>query len=1087
MRCHSTGAFLRSALLLGVSLIAFTGAATAKDDKAGLQPTAEQSPSGTADPIPNPATTQSADAVAGLSTDHAAPDGLIRVAQAGPAAQSAVTQTARAQAPVPPTEQLIVTGSLIRGTQAVGVPVTTLSPQDFVQTGSLTTADLFRDVPAAVVQFPSEEQGGGNAEKEENVNLHNLDADSAVRSLLMVDGIRVPPAGHGTDANDPSIVPSIALDRLDVLVDGASATYGSDAISGVINIILKRGYDGLETQFRAGTAMHGGDTVQFDGLFGRTWDTGDVTVSFEWYNQAHMGGSAIPGLRVDYSPWGLDNRIPIVSSIPGTVSVGDVPDVSEGTNCGNCYSIPTGQNGQNLTWAEIAAHPGVSNLIDPYLLGWATPSQQRTAATITFDQKITPNIQFFADGWYTNRRSQMLEAEIVADQGYNTYFVPSTNPYFPAGAPLTCPNPHDSAGLTQPCGLYVSYSFANEIPPHQSSFERYGHWDGGLNFTLPYGWFNKTYYSQTEAHSQTWFLGQGQFAAAEAALGNTIVPGAGYDTFTKPANVPYLNLFCDPNANPANTCNAQSTLDYITGFRQQAARSLIKEADTSFDGPVFNLPGGPVRVAVGADYSWYNTTYIDNNEFNQPVPKVALQSDPEARTVWAVFTQLNIPVFSAMNAIPGFQRLEFEGSWRHDGYSDVGGTSNPKLSVTWMPFDALTLRGSWGTSFRAPSFGEVSPVSHAQIHPINAAAGGLNGDEISIQCGANNEPTPGSVAYTLWQAGAACGSSPGGIYLTGGAGNSAQVRGGIFIKPEIATNYAGGVEFAPTAAGPLGFLRGLDLSATYYSVRIAGVLQAFRSNQHVFNDPGYDFLYHTASTDSNFAQIVAAILARPRSEVLPQYASAIQWIEDGGTTNAGWLKQTGVDFNGSYDWDMGDFGTGDVGIVGTYTLHNLLFSGIAGQSPEDLYNTSTTGPNGSNVNGVELFPRLTYRARLGWTSVSDTYSATLFMNYRSHDYSQEDFPPAQYLVNFPNYSNINPSQISFDLSLGYKTGTDPENDYLKNIDVQLVIQDIFDKHTNFLYNLDGGSTYFGGGNPSAQPDFADLVGRVISVTITKDW
>ena len=153
-------------------------------------------------------------------------------------------QTAAASGPV---EEVLVTGSLIRGAAVIGVPVTTISPQEFTTTGAVTIADLFKNIPSAIVLFSSEQQGGGNSEKGQNVNLHNLDSTTAVRSLLMVNGIRVPLTNHGTKGNDPSIIPSIALDHVDVLADGASATYGSDAISGVINIILKRGYNGAET------------------------------------------------------------------------------------------------------------------------------------------------------------------------------------------------------------------------------------------------------------------------------------------------------------------------------------------------------------------------------------------------------------------------------------------------------------------------------------------------------------------------------------------------------------------------------------------------------------------------------------------------------------------------------------------------------------------------------------------------------------------------------------------------------------------------------------------------------------------------
>src|SRR5689334_22733089 len=165
------------------------------------------------------------------------------------AQQVAQAQMAQAAQQVP--EQVLITGSLIHGTAAVGVPVTNLSPQDFSMTGALTTSDLFRTVPAAnVIPGPVAVQSGANIERQARVNLRQLDTGNATRSLLMVDGLRVPPQGNGTCAIDPSIIPALSLDRIDILLDGASATYGSDAVAGVINVVLKRGYDGAVTQLR---------------------------------------------------------------------------------------------------------------------------------------------------------------------------------------------------------------------------------------------------------------------------------------------------------------------------------------------------------------------------------------------------------------------------------------------------------------------------------------------------------------------------------------------------------------------------------------------------------------------------------------------------------------------------------------------------------------------------------------------------------------------------------------------------------------------------------------------------------------------
>src|SRR3954471_398925 len=194
---------------------------------------------------------------------------LLTMASAMAAHAQQVAQAQMAQAaPQEVPEQVLITGSLIRGTAAVGVPVTNLSPQDFAQTGALTTSDLFRTVPAANVSpGPVATQSGANIERATRVNIRGLDTGDATRSLLMVDGMRVPPQGNGVCEIDPSIIPALSLDRIDILVDGASATYGSDALAGVINIVLKRAFDGAVTQFRYTTAQGGKSRYQASQLW----------------------------------------------------------------------------------------------------------------------------------------------------------------------------------------------------------------------------------------------------------------------------------------------------------------------------------------------------------------------------------------------------------------------------------------------------------------------------------------------------------------------------------------------------------------------------------------------------------------------------------------------------------------------------------------------------------------------------------------------------------------------------------------------------------------------------------------------------
>ena len=192
-------------------------------------------------------------------------------------------------------------------------------------------------------------------------------------------------------------------------------------------------------------------------------------------------------------------------------------------------------------------------------------------------------------------------------------------------------------------------------------------------------------------------------------------------------------------------------MNYVGNYSSTSEAFWINEKGVKADGPLFDLPGGTVKMAVGANYTTYHFL-IQQQVQNQSNPTIAFLSDPEQRQVWAVFSQLNVPIIGDNNALPGIRKLELEGSWRHDQYSDVGGTSNPKVAFNWEISEdlGLTVRGSWGTSFRAPSFGEFSPISNVAwngwgLQNAPGAAAFPNNANIVVSCDpATNRPAPGS-------------------------------------------------------------------------------------------------------------------------------------------------------------------------------------------------------------------------------------------------------------------------------------------------------------------------------------------------------
>jgi outer membrane receptor protein involved in Fe transport len=1041
-------------------------------------------------------------------------------------------------------ETVLITGSLIRGTAAVGVPVVNLSPQDFAMTGTLTASDLFRTIPQFNVNPGPVATGAANNERGTRVNLRQLDTGSAPRSLMMIDGMRYPQQGNGLCQIDPSIIPAFAIERIDLLLDGASATYGSDAIGGVINIILKRNFDGAVVE--AGLKMGKGGNVQYlaSGMWGRTWDGGQVTLSYSWFDITPTKGNFHSKYTYDHRPWGLDDRRQIGSSLPGTISTGaqigltmphpvtglPIPNPNYpgrlGTNCQNCYAIPVGtgsnwepgptgngplgpRSAATLDWATFnnpanGGTNGTRNVFNPYTITEYSAGIQYTGGVITLDQRLTSNISFYGEGIWGMRRSSI----ITNDNGHQvTYGVPTFNPYYPTNAPNN---------------LRVAYHLGWERPRIERAYAMAQRYQLGLNIALPADWAMQVYFSHTK--DKEYFNNTNDVieTSVSAALGWTIraTPAGGTTpaiaTWTKPSSIPYMNLFCDPLA---YQCNSNDTLNYLSGIAETTEYMHIRERGIKADGPIFDLPGGSVKMAIGANYTTYNFL-ISQVQTNPTNPTVTITQDPRTREVWAGFAQINVPIFSDQNSLPLLRRLEFEASWRHDQYDDVGGTSNAKLAFNWNPIEDFTVRGGWGQSFRAPNFGEFSPVSNVAWQGWNFGSLFANNTvPISIAC-AGGAPPAGSGADKFFQNGFGCDATPGGISLNGGG--KAAVDTGMrdyfnieqkVLDPEKAVNWSIGFDYTPSG----NFLTGLNIQATYYIVKINGILRNFGNpGTSRFNDPSIGFAFITAEDMHDpvtgaplcaglnatpwlcapFQEVVGKVLAHPEMEVPANLQTLVYWINDGGVMNVGWQRTEGIDWQASYDFELGDFGAFNVGITGTYYLSQE--SQVPGGIVDDFYHTTLSALNGIEQIGVESRPRLKYRARLGWSD--GTWSITGFMDFEQHFFHTQAAPPN---VNFacitpggtvgglPNYTNpclisdytnLQPSYYTFDLSLGYNTGDRPANEYLRNVSLQLVVQNIMDKSSPYEYRI-----ATGGGNPCACDVIKSLFGRLISVRLQKEF
>jgi iron complex outermembrane receptor protein len=338
---------------------------------------------------------------------------------------------ANAEAPdVEADEEIVVTGTRIRGAAPAGSNLIELSREDLDATGRLTLQDALQTLPQNFAGSQNEGTVEGSLNARSNfsygstIDLRGLGADA---TLTLVNGRRLAPAGVGNYV-DISIIPLAAVERIEVLADGASATYGSDAVGGVVNIILNDSFEGAETRgYVTGTSQGGAEGVGFSQLFGFDWNSGRLTAAYDYRDRRQLDIDDRDFLASsDFRPEGSNFSRTLAN--PGNIiRIGATP-VS--------LAIPEGQDGTSLTAADLI--PGVLNLNELNEGAWLLPEQTSHSIFVSAQQDVSSVLTLSADLIATDR-----EAYLEREQLFANIVVPETNAYrqlnnlFPGQGPLT--------------------------------------------------------------------------------------------------------------------------------------------------------------------------------------------------------------------------------------------------------------------------------------------------------------------------------------------------------------------------------------------------------------------------------------------------------------------------------------------------------------------------------------------------------------------------------------------------------------------------------------------------------------------------
>lgn len=566
----------------------------------------------------------------------------------------AVASICAAQAQENQLEEIIVTGTSIRGEAPVGQNVIAIDRVAIEQTGAQSVQQILQDVPQ-ITGFGSDTQGQyGSFDGSGSYapTIHSLGASASNGTLTLVNGRRLPLTGLSHTLADPSIIPPAAIERVEILPDGASATYGSDAVAGVLNFITRSSFDGFEVSAQTGFADDY-DSHNVNLVGGTTWDSGSLVAAYSYSYRSNLAGRDRTDLvRQDLSALGGRNWASY-RCYPATLRVG-----------GTRYDAPYGA-GDTISSAPC----------DTTAYSDRLPDELRNSALIGFSQEVSDRLTFGADFVYSKRTNESATSRgSISTTVYGPGSTPppgaSINPFFVAPPGVTSASiEFDANELLGPGGAVTESSQAVFFVSPT------------LEFALNDDWVLTAGGTFGEDRSNRSIVGTlCSYCAREALAGD------GLTTQTA------LNAWGAAGAAAAGTDTSAATLAFLTDSNQlDQSRQTLADVSVKVDGSL-----GRVKLAFGAEQIRYNIQQdVSRPGATGPASTAAQTIHTDIpRDVSAIFAEALIPISAT---------VDLSLAARHDDYSDFGGTTNPKISLQWQPDDQWRIRASWSESFTAPA------------------------------------------------------------------------------------------------------------------------------------------------------------------------------------------------------------------------------------------------------------------------------------------------------------------------------------------------------------------------------------------------
>ncbi len=733
-------------------------------------------------------------------------------------------------------KDIVVTGSLIRRPNNTAVsPIVSVSAESIKESGKANLVDAVNQLPGFTVAG-NEATGGQGTGARASINLHGLGTN---RNLVLLDGRRMPVSDIRGNV-DINILPDIIVGGVDAITGGASAIYGSDAMSGVVNFKTIRSLEGVIVDAQA-TISEQGDAFKFKTAmaFGSSFaeDRGNVIAAFSYAKQDPLNGSKRPFFftRTPSGFIGTGTYVPLTSNAPSSAVVtalfngygiagtrnptasnlGFNNDGTLFTQSGALnYKGPNGSGGYAIVGGNVRMPVGQQ--ID-YINGL-----NRKTAFVKADYALSPDITAYGQFMFVDLTTTTHSGGSLTQFDTLTK-IPVTNPFIPndlrtvlASRVLT-----DSNGVVLGSGAALPFDWRSRYVgiPYKGWNENYQvqQYMAGLKGNITDGWT----FDGFVAYDQSKHVSTMENAVLKSRVQTLLNAADGGKSI------------CAGGFNPFGDTNARSLsaacVAYLTKNAVSTEDLSQTQAQMQVNGELFDLGAGPAQIALLGGYRKNSYAFspdsdttpssgfapganIEGFAYQLPVSKKSI-------SVKEIAAQIDIPLLSDK---PIFQELAIGAAARISDYSVTGSVTSYEFDARWRPVNNLLFRGSYQRAVRAPNIAELfSPPQNAQLALGDPTTGAL-GDPCDYRSSARTGANAASVANLCIAQGV-----PAGIintYQFGTTATGSTIAGSLAITPEKADTFNVGFVFnAPRNDGLLG---DMSFSVDYYNISIANVISS---------------------------------------------------------------------------------------------------------------------------------------------------------------------------------------------------------------------------------------------------------------------